>query len=218
MRFPRLLGHVPGALLLTSCTVFSPYHNTADYWYHHSLSKQEKAEVVARGQLLKNWVGTNAKGDTVRGPLLVGQDSRGRFVFTELGTWQYRYQGAAAKGWRAAVLDSIVHDDYGNIRYRAERLDENQDSTGRYLFEQWTSTQTDSLRQVVTSYYPNGQIRFRQHITVVNPDELVKDYAKQKQLTGMEAYDEAGQPISAQQVEKLLYVWYMPHISMKKQQ
>jgi hypothetical protein len=215
----RLLCYgILGLFVVSGCTVFSPYKTTWDYWYYKSLSTSEKSIVETQKQFVKDWHGTNKQGDSVIGKLLITKNNAGRFNFTEIGTWQHKYIGQGAKGWRAVVKDSIVHDDYGNILYREEYLDENQDTLGPYLFEKWTTTNTDSLRQTITSYYPNGQIRYIQRITVLNATELVTDYRKRKALLDMKAYNENGKPISAQEVEKLLYVWYQPHISMKPQQ
>ncbi|MCB2376532.1 hypothetical protein LGH70_03000 [Hymenobacter sp. BT635] len=201
---------------LAGCTVFSPYKNTYDYWYHHGLSKTERAQVEQQGRLVKEWRGTNSSGDLCTGQLLVTKAPGGRYQFTETGLWINRYTGKAAQGWRAAVLDSTRYDDAGNILYRAQYLDENQDRLGQYLFEKWVGVRTDSLRQTVYSYYPTGQLRFEQQATVLNDTALGSDRTKPKALRRMSAYNEAGQPISLPELQKLLYQWYQPHVSMAK--
>ncbi|MET4105665.1 hypothetical protein [Hymenobacter sp. UYP22] len=212
----RLFSYSACVLLITSgCTVFSPYKNTRDYWYYNSLSASEKEMIEVQKQISKDWHGTNKNGDSTLGKLIIIKDTLGLFTFIETGVWRHKYVGQAAKGWRGIVTDSIVYDDHGNILYREEYLDENQDAIGPYLFEKWTASKTDSLRQTVTSYYPNGQVRYTQQATVLNPTELVTDYRKRKVLRSTKAYDETGKSISTQELEKLLYVWYQPHVSMK---
>ncbi|UOQ72871.1 hypothetical protein [Hymenobacter cellulosilyticus] len=201
---------------LSGCTVFSPYKTTEDYWYHHSLSKSEQGLVEQQGRLVKDWRATNKNGDLCQGQLLITQGPNGRFRFTETGLWINRYTGRAAQGWRAAVLDSTRYDANGNIVYRAQYLDENQDQVGQYLFEKWVGTRTDSLRQTVYSYYPTGQLRYEQLATVLNDTELGSDRTKRKVLRSMTGYNEAGQPISLMELQKVLYQWYQPHISMAK--
>ncbi|RYU78118.1 hypothetical protein [Hymenobacter persicinus] len=180
------------------------------------MSKAERALIDQQGRLVKDWRATNTAGDLCTGPLVVTRGADGRYQFTETGLWVNRYTGKAARGWRAAVLDSTRYDVYGNILYRARYLDENQDSLGQYLFEKWVSTRTDSLRQTIYSYYPTGQLRFEQQATVLNDTAPGSERTRQKVLRKMSAYNEAGQPISLAELQKLLYVWYQPHVAMPK--
>ncbi|UOQ53703.1 hypothetical protein [Hymenobacter cellulosivorans] len=201
---------------LSGCTVFSPYHDTYDYWYHHSLSKTERATVEQQGRLVKDWRGTNKNGDLCTGQLIITMGPEGHYQFTETGLWVNRYTGSAARGWRAAVLDSTRYDANGNILYRAEYLDENQDKLGQYLFEKWVGSRTDSLRQTIYGYYPTGQLLFQQQVTVLNDTELGSDRSKRKVPQKMRAYSQAGEPISPQEMQQFLYQWYQPHVSMAR--
>lgn len=112
------------------------------------------------------------------------------------------------------IKDSIVYDVLGNILFKEKLMDELNDDKGQYLFEKWISTLSDSLRQVVTLYCPNGQIKSIEKLTVIDHKNLVSDRYKEKRLTSIETYLENGQKCEP---SELTYdMWYEPGTRMKK--
>ena len=102
----------------------------------------------------------------------------------------------------------------GNILYKETFMDELDDNKAQYLIEKWTSKITDSLRQTVTSYYSNGQLKYKENYTVIDQKYLNRDCNKAKRLTYSEAYLENGQKCL---IEELTYdQWYQPGTRMKK--
>jgi hypothetical protein len=196
---------------LTGCAVFDKYYDNTDTWYHASLSKSEKDSIF----ITKKWYGRNSNGDFSKGELLIKDTPvKNCYEFIPTGTWTEKHTASASKGWEAIIKDSTVYDMMGNILFKEKYMDELGDNKGQYLYEKWTSTLSDSLRQTVILYYPNGQIKSKENFTTINYKYLVSDSKKEKWLTGFEAYQQNGQKCS---MEDLSYdQWYEPATRMKK--
>ncbi|RDC65585.1 hypothetical protein AHMF7616_04215 [Adhaeribacter pallidiroseus] len=137
-------------------------------WYHNSLSKAEKDSIYEYGKIIKEWQGTNNLGDYTKGKILIRKlDVANKFDFVEIGSWEERHSASAAKGWKATIKDLITYDEFGNINSRKLYLNEGSiPASDGLLFEEWKSSNTDSLRQEIINYHENGQISSKQHVTI----------------------------------------------------
>jgi hypothetical protein len=202
-------------LIITGCGLFDKYQDNTHTWYHGSLTKAEKDSIKLNRLITKKWEGKNSNGDFSKGELCVIETGiKNYYEFVETGIWKERHSAAAAKGWRAIVKDSIVYDVMGNILFMEKFLDELNDDKGQYLYEKWTSTLSDSLRQTIILFYSNGQVKSKENLTVLDHNYLASDYNKEKRLTSFEAYLENGQKCS---MSELTYdQWWEPGTKMKK--
>jgi hypothetical protein len=201
------------ALILTSCAVFDKYDDNKHTWYHKSLTKEEKEKLKTEDYITKNWIGKNSNGDFSRGRLVILSVNK-PFEFIETGTWTERHTLSASKGWRAILTDSTVYDATGNIIFKEAYMNENKEDKGPYLYEKWTSALSDSLRQSITLYYPNGQIKSFEECTIINYLRVQADNQKQKRITFLETFLENGQKCNPSDVT--YDQWYEPGVRMSK--
>lgn len=203
------------SLILSACAVFDKYDDNKHTWYHASLTKAEKDTIKSERIITKKWYGRNSNGDFSKGDLYVIETGiKNYYEFIETGVWVESHSASAAKGWKAKIKDSIVYDVMGNIVFKEKLMDELNDNKGQYLIEKWTSTLSDSFRQIVTLYYSNGQIKSIEKFTVIDNKNLVSDRDKEKRLTSIETYLENGQKCPP---SELTYdMWYEPGTRMKK--
>lgn len=201
------------AVVLTGCAVFDKYDDNKHTWYHKSLTKDEKQKLKTEDYIIKNWIGKNSNGDFSKGSLVILSVNE-PYEFIETGTWTEKHSLSASKRWRAILTDSTVYDATGNILFKETYMDENNDASGPYLYEQWTSTFSDSLRQSITLYYPNGQIKSFQKCTVIEYLRVQADNLKQKRITFFETFLENGQKCNPNEV--IYNQWYEPGVRMNK--
>jgi hypothetical protein len=201
------------AASISSCAVFK-YQDNTHSWYHASLMKAEKDSIEANGWIIKTWEGKNTNGDFSQGKLYVLKTgAKNYYDFVETGIWTEKHS-ASAKKWKALVKDSTVYDAYGTILFSERVMDELNDNKGQFTFETWTSTQTDSLRQTVTVFYSNGQVKSRETFTVLEHEFIMRDARTKKRLTSIETYLENGNKCSP--AELTYDVWYEPGTRMRK--
>jgi len=203
------------AVSISSCAVFDKYQDNTHTWYHASLTKAEKNSIEMNGWITKKWEGKNTNGDFSEGKLYVRKTwTKNYYEFIETGLWTERHSASASKGWKAIIKDSIVYDASGNILFKEKVMDELNDSKGQFIIEKWTSTLADSLRQTVTVFYSNGQIKSRETFTVLEYKLIESDERKEKRLTSIETYLENGNKCSP---SELTYdLWYEPGTRMRK--
>lgn len=201
------------AVILTSCAVFDKYDDNKHTWYHKSLTKEEKQKLKTEDYIFKNWVGKNSNGDFSKGRLVV-LSVRDPYDFIETGTWTEKHSLSASKGWTATLTDSTVYDATGNILFKETYMDENNDTKGPYLYEKWTSEFSDSLRQSITLYYPNGQIKSFEKCTTIDYLNVLADNQKEKRVTLLETYLENGQKCDPKEIS--YDQWYEPGVRMGK--
>jgi hypothetical protein len=202
-------------ITISSCAVFDKYSNNKHTWYHASLSKVEKDSIKSNGLIVKKWEGRNSNGDFSIGKLYVVETKiKNHYTFIETGIWTEKHSASATKGWKALIKDSTTYDAMGNTLFKERFMDELNDNRGQYLIERWTSTLSDSLRQTVILYYPNGQIKYRGNFTTLEYTSLASDSDKKKKTTGIETFLENGQKCLP---SELTYdQWYEPGTWMKK--
>ena len=201
------------ALILTSCAVFDKYDDNKHTWYHKSLTKEEKQKLKTEDYITKNWIGKNSNGDFSKGRLLILSVNK-PYEFIETGTWTEKHSLSASKEWRAILTDSTVYDATGNILFKETYMDESKDAKGPYLYEKWTSALSDSLRQSITLYYPNGQIKSFEKCTIMNYLRVQADNQKQKRITFLETFLENGQKCNPNEVS--YDQWYEPGVRMSR--
>ena len=202
---------------LSGCAVFAAYHDSKEQAFYKSLSADEKSAIDEQGMITKKWHGVNKYGDFSKGSIMVIKGNSGKYNFVETGTWTLGYWAFNFSGIKAHVKDSVIYDSFGNITYREEFFQDLKTDSKYHLFEKWTSTKGDGFRQIVTSYYPNGSIRYTQSISVTNSEERITDYSKTKIATATQGYDVTGKPISEYELQKLVPKWNMMPVSMNKQ-
>jgi hypothetical protein len=93
-------------------------------------------------------------------------------------------------------------------------MDESKDSKGPYLYEKWTSSLSDSLRQNITLYYSNGHVKSFEKCTVMEYLRVLTDNQKKKQVTLLETYLENGQKCDPKEI--VYDQWYEPGVRMSK--
>jgi hypothetical protein len=201
------------AILLAGCAVFDKYDDNKYTWYHKSLTKEEKQKLETEDYITKNWLGKNSNGDFTKGRLVILSVNR-YYEFIETGTWTEKHSLSASKGWSATLTDSTVYDATGNILFKETYIDENKDDKGPYLYEKWTSTLSDSLRQSITLYYSNGQVKSFERCTTIDYLRVQADSQKQKRVTFLETFLENGKKCEP---KELIYdEWYEPGVHMSK--
>lgn len=201
---------------LSGCAGLNGFKYNQHMWYHQSLSEVEKDNIKDQGYIIREWHGTNNLGDYTRGKILIRKlDKANKFDFVEIGSWEERHSASAAKGWKGTLKDSIIYDEFGNISSRKLYLSEGKiPASEGLIFEEWKSTNTDSLRQEIINYHENGQISSKQYVTVKYPKNYSSDYAKEKYLTKLEVFDEKGNKLPTSSYQR--YGWYLPKTIMKK--
>jgi hypothetical protein len=202
------------ASILTSCAVFDKYDDNKHTWYHKSLKKEEKQKLKTADYITKNWIGKNSNGDFSKGRLVILAVNK-NYEFIETGTWIEKHSLSASKGWRATLTDSTVYDATGNILFKETYMDENNDTKGPYLYEKWTAALSDSLRQSITLYHSNGQIKYFEKCTVINYLRVQADNQKEKRIIFLETFLENGQKCKPNEV--IYDQWYEPGVRMSKQ-
>lgn len=203
-------------LCLSGCAIFGAHHDAKGPSFYKSLSAAEKLAIDDQGMITKKWHGVNKYGDFSKGTLLIIKNSSGKYNFVETGTWTLNYWAFNFSGLKAHIKDSVIYDLFGNITYREEFLQDLKADSKYHLFEKWTSTETDGFRQIVTSYYPNGMIRYTQNISITNSKEKITDYSKTKIATATQGYDMNGKPIPEDELQKLVPKWNMMPVLMKQ--
>jgi len=201
------------AIILTSCAVFDKYDDNKHTWYHKSLTKEEKQKLKTEDYITKNWIGKNSNGDFSKGRLVILSVNE-PYEFIETGTWSEKHSLSASKGWRATLTDSTVYDATGNILFKETYMDENKDAKGPYLYEKWTSSLSDSLRQNITLYYSNGHVKSFEKCTVIEYLRVLADNQKKKHVTLLETYLESGQKCDPKEI--VYDQWYEPGVRMSK--
>lgn len=201
------------AVILTSCAVFDKYDDNKHTWYHKSLTKEEKQKLKTEDYITKSWIGKNSNGDFSKGILVILSVNK-YYEFIETGTWTEKHSLSASKGWRATLTDSTIYDATGNILFKETFMDKTNDTKGPYLYEKWTSSLSDSLRQNITLYYSNGQVKLFEKCTVIEYLRVLGDNQKEKHVTHLETYLENGQKCDPKEISS--DQWYDPGVQMSK--
>lgn len=199
------------AVILTSCAVFDKYDDNKHTWYHKSLTKEEKQNLETEDYIVKNWIGKNSNGDFSKGRLLI-LNVNGYYEFIETSIWTEKHSLSASRGWRATLTDSTIYDATGNILFKETYMDEDKDDKGPYLYEKWTSALSDSLRQSITLYYPNGLIKSFEKCTIIDYLRVQADNLKQKRITLLQTFLESGQKCNPSEIT--YDQWYEPRVRM----
>lgn len=203
------------AIFCTSCKLFHSYPDNTHWWYHKGITKNDKLIVNQQDSLIKDWHSTNSLGDYAKGKLKVFRTiKKNVYFFVEMGEWVERHSVSTSRKWKAETRDTIVYDMFGNITSRKFYMDEAFDKIGFYLKEEWTSEGTDSLRQTIVEYYPNGQQKVKLKLTVVNANEDLSDKFKYKNLVFRETHKENGEICNEDELE--IDEWYEPRTLMKE--
>ncbi len=202
-------------LFCTSCKLFHSYPDNTHWWYHKGITQKDKLVLDQQDSLIKDWHSTNSLGDYMKGKLKVFHTEKKKlYFFVEMGEWIERHSVSASRKWKAETRDTIVYDMSGNIISRRFYMDEAFDKIGFYLKEKWTSEQTDSLRQTIIEYYPNGQLKLKLRLTILNPDVDITDKFKHKNLLFSEAHKENGEIDNSDELQ--IDEWYQPRTLMKE--
>jgi len=203
------------AFILTGCAVFDKYKDNKHTWYSKSLTKEERQKLKTEDYIIKNWTGKNSNGDFSKGRLVILNTGIKRYYeFIETGTWTEKHSLSASNGWSANLTDSTVYDSTGNILFKETYMDESKDDKGPYLYEKWTSALGDSLRQNITLYYSNGQVKSFEKCTIIDYLRVLADNQKEKHTTFLETYLENGQKCDPREI--VYNQWYEPGVRMSK--